>query len=35
MSEIGVDRYYVQEMDALEAIDLDRLESVFGALKGA
>lgn len=35
MSEIGVDRYYVQEMDALEAIDPDRLESVFGALKGA
>lgn len=35
MSEIGVDRYYVQEMDALGDIDLDRLESVFGALKGA
>lgn len=35
MSEIGVDRYYVQEVDALEDIDMDRLESVFGALKGA
>ncbi len=35
MSGIGVDRYYVQEMDALEDIDLARLESVFGALKGS
>ncbi len=35
MAEIGVDRYYVQEMTSLEEVDLDRLELVFSSLKGS
>ena len=35
MAEIGVDRYYVQEMTSLEEVDLDRLDLVFGSLKGS
>jgi alkanesulfonate monooxygenase SsuD/methylene tetrahydromethanopterin reductase-like flavin-dependent oxidoreductase (luciferase family) len=35
MAEIGVDRYYVQEMTSLEEVDLDRLDLVFSSLKGS
>ncbi len=35
LAEIGVGRYYVQEVSALEEIDLDRMELVFAALRGA
>jgi alkanesulfonate monooxygenase len=35
MADIGVGRYYVQEMTSLEDIDLNRLERVFTAFQGA
>lgn len=35
IAELGVGRFYVQEFDALESVDLDRLDLVFGALQGA
>jgi alkanesulfonate monooxygenase SsuD/methylene tetrahydromethanopterin reductase-like flavin-dependent oxidoreductase (luciferase family) len=33
MAEIGVGRYYVQEMTSLEEVDLGRLDLVFSSLK--
>lgn len=35
MGEIGVGRYYVQEMSSLEEVDLDRLDLVFNSLTGS
>jgi hypothetical protein len=35
MAEIGVGRYYVQEMTSLEDVDLGRLTLVFDALSGS
>jgi hypothetical protein len=35
MADLGVGRYYVQEMTSLEDIDLTRLTRVFDALKGS
>lgn len=35
MAELGVGRYYVQEITALEDIDLDRMDLVFDALRGS
>jgi alkanesulfonate monooxygenase SsuD/methylene tetrahydromethanopterin reductase-like flavin-dependent oxidoreductase (luciferase family) len=33
MADLGIGRYYVQEMSSLEDIDLDRMERVFGAFQ--
>jgi hypothetical protein len=35
MENLGVGRYYVQEMSSLEDIDLERMNRVFEALQGA
>lgn len=35
MADIGVDRYYVQEMTSLEEVNLDRLDLVFSSLRGS
>ena len=35
MASWGVGRFYVQEMSPLDDIELDHLDAVFGALKGA
>jgi alkanesulfonate monooxygenase SsuD/methylene tetrahydromethanopterin reductase-like flavin-dependent oxidoreductase (luciferase family) len=35
MENLGIGRYYVQEMSSLEDIDLERMNRVFEALQGA
>ncbi len=35
MASWGIGRYYVQELSSLEDVDLDRLELVFGSLRGS